>query len=171
MENTEDIILTLKKLAKKEHNVKLRQRYDVVRLFLQGHHKKEIASIMNLSLPTIYHILACYSEKGLEHLAPGCSTGRKKKLTQEQESALYKTISENTPSEAGLAPFCNWTAPLACQFVKNEFHVQFSERGMRDVFYRLGLSYTRPTYVLANADPEKQETFRIEVEELKKTAL
>lgn len=30
---------------------------------------------------TIYSILACYSEKGLEHLAPGCSTGRHKKLT------------------------------------------------------------------------------------------
>lgn len=171
MDTAEDNISTLKKLAKKEHNAKLRQRYDVVRLFLQGRHKREVAAIMNLSLPTIYSILECYSNKGLAGLVPGHSTGRNKKLTEEQEGILYKTISEKTPSEVGFAPFCNWTAPLACQFVKKEFHTDFSERGMRNVFYRLALSYTRPTYVLANADPEKQENFREEVEALKKTHL
>lgn len=71
MDTAEDNISTLKKLAKKEHNAKLRQRYDVVRLFLQGRHKREVAAIMNLSLPTIYSILECYSNKGLAGLVPG----------------------------------------------------------------------------------------------------
>ena len=40
---------------------------------------------------------------------------------------------------------------------------------MADVLYRLNLSYTRPTYVLKNADPIKQEKFKEDFEVLKKT--
>ena len=69
-----------------------------------------------------------------------------------------------------MEPFCNWTAPLACQYVKKQFGVEFSVRGMRDVFYRLRLSYTRPTYTLAKADPVKQEAFKKRLELLKKTS-
>ena len=57
---------------------------------------------------------------------------------------------------------------MACQYVKKQFGVEFSERGMRDVFYRLRLSYTRPTYTLAKADPVKQEAFKERLEQLKK---
>jgi len=37
------------------------------------------------------------------------------------------------------------------------------------MFHRLKLSYTRPTYVLAKADPEKQKQFREDFETVKKT--
>ncbi len=57
---------------------------------------------------------------------------------------------------------------MACKYVKNRFGVGFSERGMRDVFYRLKLSYTRPTYTLAKADPVKQEEFKERLEGIKK---
>jgi len=39
---------------------------------------------------------------------------------------------------------------------------------MIDVLHRLNLSYTRPTYTLAKADPQKQEEFKQEFELLKK---
>ncbi|MDE7242988.1 MAG: winged helix-turn-helix domain-containing protein [Oscillospiraceae bacterium] len=45
----------------------------------------------------------------------------------------------------------------------------FSERGMRDVFYRLNLSCTRPAYVLAKADPQKQAEFLERLEDIKKS--
>ena len=75
-----------------------------------------------------------------------------------------------TPEEAGVGIFANWTAPLACRLVEERFQVKFSERGMRDLFYRTGLSYTRPAYTLNKADPEKQDAFRQQFEDLKKTA-
>ncbi|RKI35521.1 winged helix-turn-helix domain-containing protein, partial [bacterium D16-59] len=34
-------------------------------------------------------------------------------------------------------------------------------RGMRDLFYRIGLSYTRPTYTLNKADSEKQDAWSV----------
>lgn len=43
-----------------------------------------------------------------------------------------------------------------------------SHRGMTEVLYRLNLSYTRPTYVLAKADKKKQEQFKNNFKELKK---
>ena len=46
MEQIKDTIALLKKLAKKAKDAKLRRRYDMVRLNLQGRTKKDIASIM-----------------------------------------------------------------------------------------------------------------------------
>ena len=97
-------------------------------------------------------------------------TGRQRKLTEEQETELRSVITEKLPKEVGLEPHCNWTAPLACKYVKDHYGVAFSERGMRDVFYRLNLSYTRPTYVLANAGPQKQAEFLERLEDIKKAS-
>ncbi len=162
-------IIVLRKLARKTRDRKLRQRYDIVRLFLLGKGKKEIGLIMDVSLTQVYLILNLYKNSGIEGLTPKRPTGRKTKLTAEQEAEVYCVITKNLPKDVGLHPYCNWTAPLACKYVKDTYGVEFSERGMRDVFYRLGLSYTRPTYVLAKADCQKQEKFREHLERIKKT--
>ncbi len=139
-----------------------------MRLNLKGRKPPEIAEIMDMSIQGIYNVLNRYKAKGVEGLILRKAKGREGKLTEEQESELYEVISEKLPKEVGLEPFCNWTAPLACKYVKNRFEVEFSERGMRDVFYRLNLSYIRPTYTLTKADPEKQEEFQERLEGIKK---
>ncbi len=163
-------ITALRKHARKTRNRKLRQRCDIVRLFLLGKGKKEIALIMDVSLTQVYLILNLYKNTGIEGLTPKQPTGRKTKLTAEQEAELYRVITRKLPKEVGLHPHCNWTAPLACKYVRDTYGVAFSERGMRDVFYRLGLSYTRPTYVLAKADCQKQDEFRERLEGIKKNS-
>ena len=170
MEKNEEIIAKLKKLARKAHDAKQRRQYDIVRLELEGWKKPEIAKIMDMSLQGVYKVLNRYKANGIEGLTLGKAKGRERKLRAEQESELYSVISEKLPKDVGLEPFCNWTAPLACQYVKEHFGVDFSERGMRDVFYRLHLSYTRPTYTLAKADPANQEEFKERLDRLKKTS-
>ena len=91
-----------------------------------------------------------------------------KKLTDKQETELLSVISTQTPEEVGLGVFANWTAALACAFVKQKFGISYSSRGMLNLFDRLELSYTRPTYTLDKADPKKQEQFRKTFETLKK---
>ena len=168
MEKQEEKIVELKKLARKSKTAKQRRQYDIVRLYLEGWKKPEIAKIMDMTLQGIYNVLNRYEANGTEGLLLGKAKGRERKLNAEQETELYKVITEKLPKEVGLGPFCNWTAPLACKYVKEHFGVDFSERGMRDVFYRMKLSYTRPTYTLAKADPAKQEEFKDRLEELKK---
>ena len=166
---TEEEIARLKRLARKTHKVKLRQRYDIIRLFLCKRAKRDIAAILDISLTQVYLILNLYKEAGMEGLELKRPTGRQRKLTDEQETELRSIITEKLPKEVGLQPYCNWTAPLACKYVKEHYGVTFSERGMRDVFYRLKLSYTRPTYVLAKADPQKQAEFLEQLEDTKKS--
>ena len=160
MEQLEETIAKLKKLARKSKNARQRRQYDIVRLHLEGWKKPEIAKIMDMSLYGIYKVLNRYKANGIEGLLLMKAKGRERKLSAEQEDELYRVVSEKLPKDVGLEPFCNWTAPLACKFVKERFGVEFSERGMRDVFYRLQLSYTRPTYTLAKADLKKQEEFK-----------
>ena len=167
---TEEEIAQLKRLARKTHNVKLRQRYDIIRLFLSKRAKPEIAAILDISLTQVYLILNLYKEAGIEGLELKRPTGRQRKLTDEQEEELSSIITEKLPKEVGLEPYCNWTAPLACKYVKDHYGVTFSERGMRDVFYRLNLSCTRPAYVLAKADPQKQAEFLEKLEGIKKSS-
>ena len=95
--------------------------------------------------------------------------GYQKKLTDKQETELTEIITTQTPEEADVGVFANWTAALICHLVKEKYGVKYSERRMRDLLKRSGLSYTRPTYTLAKADPKKQEEFKEKFYELKKT--
>ena len=162
-------IQKLKDLARKSKDIQMKTRYDVIRLWLEGRSKSEIAKIINMTYQTVRNYIQAYNGFGIEGLAVKEKPGRNKKLTDEQEQKLYDCISMKLPKDVGFDPFVNWTAPLACLWTSKEFGVTFSERGMRDVFYRLNLSYTRPTYTLKKADPEKQKEFKDAFEDLKKT--
>ena len=74
-----------------------------------------------------------------------------------------------TPKDIGFPVEMNWTAPLLRNWIERTFGVSFSERGTRDLLYRLGLSYTKPTYTLEKADPLKQAAFLEALEQVKKT--
>ena len=78
-------------------------------------------------------------------------------------------MTHQTPADVGLEPFMTWTCKLLCLWVKQEFNISYSRTGMRDLLYRLGFSYTRPTYSLARASQEKQEAFKEQFKTLKKT--
>lgn len=169
-QETEEEISRLKRAGRKAHDAKQRRRYDIVRLYLSKRAKPDIADILDISLTQVYLILNLYKEAGIEGLTLKQPPGRQRKLTDDQEKELISIITGKLPKEVGLEPHCNWTAPLACKYVKDHYGVTFSERGMRDVFYRLKLSYTRPTYVLAKADPQKQAEFLKKLEDIKKSS-
>ena len=167
-------IIKLKKLAQKAHKTKesrMRIKYDALRLNIQGRSRSEIAEILGISYCTVRNYIKAYGESGVEGLGIKEKSGRTKKLTDAQEKQLYECIVNKLPKDVGFEPFVNWTAPLMCKWVLKEFEVTFSERGMRDVFYRLKLSYTRPTYTLKKADAQKQEDFKKAFEVQKKTDL
>jgi len=162
----------IEELEKLLHTAKSRvlyRKYLVVHLHMKGHPNRRIAEMMNLNKNTVGIYINTYRAQGADGLIPGKSPGRPKKLTNEQEQKLYETIKRNTPDDVGFGGMMNWTANLACQWVRREFGVQYHVNGMLEMFHRLNLSYTRPTYVLAKADPDKQEKFRGEFEAVKKT--
>ena len=133
-------------------------------LYLEGHSRREISGFLHMPGRTVSGYISLYVQGGAETLLIRKQPGRTKFLTDEQKKELFHIIPTCTPEEAGVGVFANWTALLACRLAEERFHVKFSERGMRDLFYRIGLSYTRPTYTLDKAGPEKQDAFRQELE-------
>jgi putative transposase len=140
-----------------------------VHLHMKGHSNLHIASMLGLNKNTVGVYIQSFSSRGAEGLVPKKSPGRPKLLSDGQEQELYETIKGKTPDDVGFSGVMNWTAKIACGWVYKEFGVQYSNTGMLELFHRLKLSYTRPTYVLAKADPERQKQFIEDFEAVKKT--
>jgi putative transposase len=169
-EKTKQIRIEAIKTAERTENDKAKmKRLLIMRLLLEGYSIPQVAQIANCSEKTVYNCQTRYAANGISGLTTGIKPGRNKKLTKEQELQLYETIKTKIPNEEGFAPFVNWTAALAVQWVQTNFGIVFSERGMRNLFERIGLSYTRPTYTLKKAEPEKQAKFVNDFEQVKKT--
>ena len=153
---------------KKAKEVRMYRRYQAIYLRLTGVKLLDIARIVGVTKKTIDNYWAAYRHGGLAALVPEKQTGAPKKLTEQQEKDLLNVIITKTPVDVGFPTTYNWTAKIVGEYVQKEYGVSYSIRGMTKVLHRLGLSFTRPTYTLKKADPEKQEEFKKEFDALKK---
>jgi putative transposase len=160
---------TLKKAIKENKSKRMHIRYMVIYNYLDGLSNVEIANMNNLCDHTVGTYINAYKQDGIEGLKIGKSTGAPRLLTHEQENQLVEIITTKTPDEVGFFPRKNWDSNIIRQFVLKNFNTEYTQRGMLEVLYRLNLSYTRPTYTLAKADPIKQAEFIQEFEIIKKT--
>ena len=161
-------IQAIKKAMKETNQKRMFIRYQIVLYHLRGYTNVEISKLLDLAQHTIGIYVNKYKQSGLDGLVMGHSPGAPRMLTDKQEKQLYDVISTKTPDEVGFKYRKNWTSSLAVKWVKLNFEVEYSINGMLDLLHRIKLSYTRPTYTLAKADPEKQEAFKQEFEGLKK---
>ena len=153
---------------KQTKNVRMHKRYSVVLRHFEGFTNKKIAEMEGLEPHAVGSYIKNYKLNGLAGLEIKKSTGAKRKFSTEQEAKILELITNNTPDEVGFEGRKNWTIKIIRQWAIKEFNITMSHRGMDEVLYRLNLSYTRPTYVLAKADKEKQEKFKNDFEDLKK---
>lgn len=167
-DNNNPAILEIKAAMKTNKDMRIHERYQSILMYLHGEQIVQISKMTGRSIPTIYNYINAYKQGGIESLEMGRSTGRTRKLTSEQEQQVYEMVVHKTPVDVGFPARMNWTAPIIRKWIEQEWDVHFSERGTRDLLYRLKLSFTTPTYTLAKADPIKQEAFKQEFEDFKK---
>ncbi len=165
-----EAIRNLKKAKKKTKNARMQERYLILIMVLSGKEYEEIAKLTGRSKGTIVNYVKAYRKGGIEGLNMKPYKGRAPKLNPDQEMYLSHILAEKTPKDVGFPAQMNWTAPIVRSFIKMRFGVEYSERGTRDLLYRLNFSFTAPTYTLAKADPQKQEEFKKKFEELKKNS-
>lgn len=134
--------------SKNEKSVKQKKRYDAVLLYMEGYERNQIAEILHIPCRTVCDHISSYQKEGINALILIKHTGAPRKLSDEQGHTIIHIISTQTPGKAGIGIFANWTSSLACKLAEKKFGVIFSDRGMRNLFERVGLSYTRPTYTL-----------------------
>jgi transposase len=149
----------VEKRLKQEKSRRMFERYQTVRLYLLGHGKNQIATIIGRSERTVNTYLQHYQESGLDGLQICFAPGRRERITKEQQEQLKKTIIESLPHEVGFTAKFNWTLQLIGEYIKREFGESYSIRGVSKLMHRLDMSYTKPTYTLAAADKEKQKEF------------
>jgi transposase len=162
-------IKEMKRLLRKTKDTVIYRKYHSVVLHMKGYNNVKIAELVDVDRKTVGRYVQQFKEGGIESLVPKKSTGRPRLLDKFQEQELYVTISNHTPEDVGFDGIKNWTAKIACEWVFRKFGVRYSINGMLEMFHRLNLSYTRPTYVLAKADPVKQAQFMADFEDIKKT--
>lgn len=163
------VILELTNALKETKNVRMYKRYSVVLKHFQGFKNREIASMECLNEHTVSKYIKTYMSQGLEGLSMKVPTGAPRKLNTDQELQLIDVITRNTPDEVGFEARKNWTIELIRQWVLKNFNILIKHSSMAVILKRLNLSYTRPTYVLKNADPMKQKEFIKDFNGLKKT--
>ncbi len=171
-DNQSPEIQAIKASMKKTKDKRMYQRYRVIYLHLKGYTNRDIAKeegFCEHTVGTYISKIVFYDKGGLDGLSPKPIPGAPRLLTPEQEKELALVITTKTPDEVGFPNRKNWYINIVQQWVKNTWDVKYSHRGMAEVLYRLGLSFTRPTYTLAKADPKKQEQFKQDFELLKKS--
>lgn len=151
-------------------DIKMFKRYQTVYLYLKLHRPKEISTLTGVPMGTVVNYVSAYKKGGIEGLIPGKAHGKSRKLTPEQEDELKETIINQNPVDVGFPANWNWTAAIISEYVYRKYGVKYSIKGMTIVLKRLNLSYTRPTYTLAKADPEKQKQFIDDFDECKKNS-
>ncbi|KOY18092.1 IS630 family transposase [Paenibacillus xylanivorans] len=147
---------------KKEKDRRMFERYQAVYLYTQGKTRKEIATIIGRNEKTVSQYIRAYQTDGIDGLQMNHSPGAPRRLTFEQEEQFKRMVVEHLPHEAGFPSKFNWTLHLTGEYIKREFQVSYSLQGVAGLANRLNLSYTKPTYTLAAADPIKQQRFQEE---------
>lgn len=162
-------ISELKDALNNTKNIRLYKRYSILIKHFYGFTNKKIAQLEDIDEHTVGIYIKNYKSKGLAGLNIAHGGGAVKKNNEQQERIMLEVITTKTPEDVGFESKRNWTIELIRKWVIKEFNITMSHRGIAYVLERLNLSYTRPTYVLAKADPKKQEQFKNDFKSLKKT--
>lgn len=162
-------IKEMKRMLRKTKDTVMYRKYQAILLHMKGYSNTKIAELVGVERKTVGRYVQKFTEGGTGSLVPKKSSGRPRLLDKRQEHELYITISNNTPEDVGFDGVKNWTAKIAGEWIFRTFGVRYTVNGVLEMFHRLNLSYTRPTYVLAKADPEKQAKFMDDFEVIKKT--
>lgn len=123
-----------------------------------GFSPQEISKILLLDESTIRRYKKVYLEGGLEELIEDGYKGRVTKMQANQEQELKEHLTKNTYLR---------TKDIVAH-VKENYGFHFSTSGMRDCLHRLNFTYKKPKIVPGKSDIQKQLTFLLYLNDIKK---
>lgn len=169
MRVSQDELNKVKEAMNAEKKARVYKRYQSLYLYMSGKTCNEVAEIVGLNKASVSRVNQLYKKEGLAGIPDKPIAGRPSRLTKEQLTDIKDLILNKRPVDVGFPAEFNWTSELIAKYIKKEYGFDYSVRGVTGMLKRLGLSYTRPTYVLAKADKQKQEQFKEDFKKVKKT--
>jgi len=125
----------------------------------QGKSPDLIAEILGVGRSTVFEWQAKYRSGGLAALNTKCSSGRPRKLSDQQMVQLFSLIVGKDPRQYGLG-FALWTREMVAEIIHRQFGVQVSLPTVSRILKRLGMSPQRPVYRAYQADPEQVKAWQ-----------
>ena len=121
-------------------------RYQVIRLRKQGRKHAEISAITGVSRPTCSTWWALYKNEGKKVLKikkRGRPTGSCRKLNEDQEKEIKKTIRDKCPDQLKL-PFALWTRIAVQQLIRKLWGIEVPIRTIGDYLNRWDFTPQKP---------------------------
>lgn len=153
-------IKLLEEAMRSTNDKRLYERFLAVKLRLEGHTLPAIGKVIGRSRQAVGRYWAAYQKGGISGLNLKKSPGKPHKLTKEKQDQLASTIINKVPADVGFEAKYTWTLSLIASWIEREFNQSYTPKGVSKMLHRLGFSYTKATYTLANADPEEQRKFK-----------
>lgn len=146
---TDDELLALRAAHKAERNRRSAYKINAVILLGTGWKLKDVKEALLLDEETLRSYILKYRSHGVEGLLETHYQGRTCLLTEDQQTALCEALEDKI----------YLTSQEVIQYVSDQFSVDYSVSGMRDLLHRLGYEYKKPTLVPGNPNREAQEQF------------
>ncbi len=157
----------LRQLEKKTPKARLRLRLMAVRLVWEGYPAASAADIVGVSARTVSTYVRAWNAGGPGALVPRHSPGQPTKIPAAIEAEIVAAL-QSFPAAVGYGISANWDSRVLQAFLRDRYQITLSRGGLRRWLHRHGFSWTRPTYVLAKADPARQAAFQEELATLRK---
>lgn len=158
----------LEQAIRKDDRARVRQRATAIRMLHLGHHPREVAEVMAVTLATLYNWHARFREEGLEGLANRARSGRPGMANDEEYCRLLEETLAKEPPELGYA-FNIWTINRLRNHLERETGKRLSYERFRLLLKEKDYRYRRPKHDLHHLqDQDAKEQARELLEELKR---
>jgi transposase len=142
-------VLTLRQEHRKCKEKRFAYRINAILLLNSGYSFQQVADVLLMDDDTIRRYVNIYQEEGVKGLMRDLYVGSQSWLDDEELQILEEYLEENV---------C-LSAKEPCQFVLEEFGVEYTVSGMRALLHRMGFAYKKPKIIPGKANPEKQKSF------------
>lgn len=147
----------LKRLVRREKDVRMATRIRAVYLALMGKSAPEIATVLGYRRRTIQNWIYAYNKQGLEGLQDSPGRGQKCKLNADQIQWLRQRLDEGPSPESGLSVFHGKDIK---QMIEKQFGVVYHLNSIYKLLHRLGYSYVSSRPEHPKGDPEARKSFK-----------
>lgn len=148
-------------LYHREHDGRMKERYHVIALMLEGRTAPEVADLVNLVRDTTWEWAVKYNEGGIEGLKRISPPGMTAQLTKEQLAMLEDDLKKE-PQELGY-DFPRWTGKSVAYHIGIKYGATMGERMAEKWIKRLGFTQQVPEILQADANPAVQAEFEVKI--------
>jgi transposase len=158
-----DYELTRKEIAELERthrSLRDKRQADRVKAVIalaKGWSAAQIADILLFDEKTSRHYFDRYQQGGMQALLDDNYRGAESKLDEHQMSELETYLDKHILPDA----------KSVIAHIARRYGARYSVSGVTDLLHRLGFSYKKPTHVPGKQDPQKQQAFLEEYEQIK----